>query len=388
VARDSRHWNTRFRPAVVALEGRATPAATDVAPALASTDPALIATPVPTDTTGPGTVTPTTDTTAPGTGTAPTTTTGQPTAGGPTAPLNPLTTGTGGLPTDPGTGGPSPASPTGGTTPQSPGPGVRQLSPVTYVLLASEAADIIGPPGDGDGLDLIFDGLFDRLTDQFDDLGDVTFTPPPLDPVVFGPPPTPGPIETVQARFGSTTPDPVLPGTTPPPWMGELAGRVYTDSNANGRWDDGELPRVGQLVYIDINRNGRPDPDEPAARTDDKGGYRFSALAPGRYDLRPRLNPRESLTAPIDPDRPMEVSPGRGAQPGPDFGVHERRLRRAVRPVPQASLWGVDVRPERAVEDAPADDAAPVPVAAAALALVAVAPLTRPARVHGRGRQP
>ncbi|MBL8795888.1 MAG: right-handed parallel beta-helix repeat-containing protein [Planctomycetia bacterium] len=68
---------------------------------------------------------------------------------------------------------------------------------------------------------------------------------------------------------------------------GELGGGLFDDLNGNGRLDPGELPLVGQIVYLDANDDGALNDDEWWTITNKRGEYRFQNLPPGRYIVRP-----------------------------------------------------------------------------------------------------
>lgn len=67
--------------------------------------------------------------------------------------------------------------------------------------------------------------------------------------------------------------------------VGTIQGKLYRDSNRNGRQDAGEPPLVGWVVYLDSNTNGRLDAGELQTTTDSQGRFQF-VVRPGTYRLR------------------------------------------------------------------------------------------------------
>ncbi len=67
---------------------------------------------------------------------------------------------------------------------------------------------------------------------------------------------------------------------------GSIRGQLYEDLNGNGNQDSGELPLVGNSVYIDLNRNYRLDSGEPNTITDTSGNYQLDNVPPGDYSVR------------------------------------------------------------------------------------------------------
>lgn len=78
-------------------------------------------------------------------------------------------------------------------------------------------------------------------------------------------------------RFGNMEED---------PQHAVLRGAKFNDRNLNSRWDDGEAPIRGWIVYLDLNDNDRYDPlEDRATRTGEEGRYQFR-VRPGRYVVR------------------------------------------------------------------------------------------------------
>jgi hypothetical protein len=63
----------------------------------------------------------------------------------------------------------------------------------------------------------------------------------------------------------------------------QIGGRVWNDSNSNGKLDSGEAGISGFKVYLDKNNNGSFDSGEKYRLTDSSGNYLFEALTPGTY---------------------------------------------------------------------------------------------------------
>ncbi|MGH7179324.1 MAG: SdrD B-like domain-containing protein [Tepidisphaeraceae bacterium] len=73
------------------------------------------------------------------------------------------------------------------------------------------------------------------------------------------------------------------------PSKGNITGRIFDDSNGNGRRDSGELPMRGVVVFVDKNKNGRRDSGEYSAVSSSNGSYRISDVPKGSYLLREEL---------------------------------------------------------------------------------------------------
>lgn len=102
---------------------------------------------------------------------------------------------------------------------------------------------------------------------------------------------------------------------------GSITGVVWTDLNANGKWDAGDGRAVGWTVYMDLNHDGKLDAGDPTAITTSAGWYTFGNVAGGTYDV--RYVPPSSLwhAAPYQPDHlTVTVLPGQ-AVTGQDIGV-------------------------------------------------------------------
>lgn len=87
-----------------------------------------------------------------------------------------------------------------------------------------------------------------------------------------------------EQTLGSGEPRSALLGAL---FNGEIGGGLFDDFNGNGKLDPGELPLIGQIVYLDANDDGKLDDDEWWTITNKRGEYRFQNLPPGRYIVRP-----------------------------------------------------------------------------------------------------
>jgi len=65
-----------------------------------------------------------------------------------------------------------------------------------------------------------------------------------------------------------------------------VQGRLYVDSNSNGRYDSGEALLSNRQVFLDFNNNGVREGNEPLRTTDAQGFYSFTNLAAGAYSVR------------------------------------------------------------------------------------------------------
>ncbi len=85
-------------------------------------------------------------------------------------------------------------------------------------------------------------------------------------------------------------------------WLGEISGYKFSDTNGNGRWDAGEPPLQGWVIFLDLNNNFLRDAGEPAALTGADGKYHFTGLKPGLYLVREVLQTGYKQTLPGSPD--------------------------------------------------------------------------------------
>src|SRR5689334_17145049 len=65
-----------------------------------------------------------------------------------------------------------------------------------------------------------------------------------------------------------------------------MRGIVFSDTNASGRRDSGELGIAGVTVYLDANNNKKLDSSEKRTTTDASGNFSFTKLNAGTYIAR------------------------------------------------------------------------------------------------------
>lgn len=102
---------------------------------------------------------------------------------------------------------------------------------------------------------------------------------------------------------------------------GGISGNVYSDLNANGTLDNGEVGIPNQTVYIDANNNGVLDQGEISVVTNAGGGYAFPGLTPGAYLVRQVVAPNDGVTqtSPAGGFASVTVAANTTAA-GPNFG--------------------------------------------------------------------
>lgn len=66
---------------------------------------------------------------------------------------------------------------------------------------------------------------------------------------------------------------------------GSISGSKFQDSNADGKWDDGEPTIPNWTIFIDGNGNGILDNGEISTITDKNGNYSFGDLVKGDYSI-------------------------------------------------------------------------------------------------------
>jgi uncharacterized delta-60 repeat protein len=65
-----------------------------------------------------------------------------------------------------------------------------------------------------------------------------------------------------------------------------ISGTVFADTNGDGKQETGEPGLAGVTVFVDSNRNGTLDSGELTAVTNASGGFVFTGLTAGTYQLR------------------------------------------------------------------------------------------------------
>ncbi|HEX4795962.1 MAG TPA: choice-of-anchor Q domain-containing protein [Humisphaera sp.] len=68
--------------------------------------------------------------------------------------------------------------------------------------------------------------------------------------------------------------------------LGSISGKVFGDSNADGKIDNGEFGVGLWTVYLDLNHNGKLDTGDKSTTTDINGNWSFTGLAAGTYTVR------------------------------------------------------------------------------------------------------
>jgi hypothetical protein len=89
-----------------------------------------------------------------------------------------------------------------------------------------------------------------------------------------------------------------------------LSGVVFSDTNANGLQNTGELGLANVRVYIDANKNGAFDSGETSVLSNSSGNYKFTALAAGTYRIREVVPPSYKQTAPASGFVDITISAG------------------------------------------------------------------------------
>lgn len=93
---------------------------------------------------------------------------------------------------------------------------------------------------------------------------------------------------------GNTVVAATITQTLPPP-PATISGRVFGDSNGDGKLDDGEIGVGLWTVYLDLNKDGKLDAGDKGVTTDVNGNFSFTNLAAGTYVV--RVVPVSGITA-------------------------------------------------------------------------------------------
>ena len=79
---------------------------------------------------------------------------------------------------------------------------------------------------------------------------------------------------------------------------GSISGVKFSDINANGLLDEGEVGLSNFTIYLDTNNNNILDTNEPSTVSDAGGVYRFNGLAPYSYSVKEVPQPGFIQTTP------------------------------------------------------------------------------------------
>jgi subtilisin family serine protease len=67
--------------------------------------------------------------------------------------------------------------------------------------------------------------------------------------------------------------------------VGTITGTAFHDKDGDGVFGAGDVAKAGWTVFLDDNGNGRHDIGEAETVTNGRGGYTFSAVAPGEHEV-------------------------------------------------------------------------------------------------------
>lgn len=99
-----------------------------------------------------------------------------------------------------------------------------------------------------------------------------------------------------------------------------ISGNVFVDSDGSGTKGNGESAAAsGVVVFLDSNNNGKLDTGESKATTDATGGYSFTGLKPGAYNVKLNLDGNKVTTA----GGKITLTPGQ-TKTGFDVGIYDR----------------------------------------------------------------
>lgn len=99
--------------------------------------------------------------------------------------------------------------------------------------------------------------------------------------------------ESVQAVAGQITKNINLSEV---PLNSVISGTVFNDLNLNGTLDAGEPGLAGRVVFLNNDHTGVPDANNPSTTTDAKGGFTFTGLAPGTYQVSEQIAADHGVT--------------------------------------------------------------------------------------------
>jgi hypothetical protein len=98
-----------------------------------------------------------------------------------------------------------------------------------------------------------------------------------------------------------------------------VSGKVFRDSDADGRRDAGEAGLSGWRVFADTNQNGTWNSGEISALTDASGNYSLKTLSAGSYVIRVVQQSGYKLTRPSGASYTLALAAG-STSSGRDFG--------------------------------------------------------------------
>jgi serine-aspartate repeat-containing protein C/D/E len=100
-----------------------------------------------------------------------------------------------------------------------------------------------------------------------------------------------------------------------------ITGALWSDVDADGVRDSGELPLAGRTVFVDTDADGILDGDEPRASTGSDGTYRLSVPTTGVYLVRQLLPGGWLATSPAgNAGRTVTITATNETASGNDFG--------------------------------------------------------------------
>ena len=100
-----------------------------------------------------------------------------------------------------------------------------------------------------------------------------------------------------------------------------ISGRVFNDSNKNGKFESGESLLSNRRIYIDKNKDGKFDIGDISVLSNSSGVYTFSGLAAGEYIIRRADTPSNyKITDPASGFYDIKVTAGQKVT-GKDIGA-------------------------------------------------------------------
>jgi hypothetical protein len=109
-------------------------------------------------------------------------------------------------------------------------------------------------------------------------------------------------------------------GTWATPGLGDAAGTIFEDLNADGIEDAGEPGVAGFIVFVDLDANGILDVSEPSAVSDATGNYDIANVPAGFGTIHAVMPGAWTCTTPV-PCSYLHLFAASGNSTGNDFGV-------------------------------------------------------------------